>query len=131
MSLLSFEDLVRVFERYERIVLVYLFGSLARGQETGLSDVDIAVLLEDLPTDLLGFTLKLMDELSVILGDRVDLVLLNEAPPLLRHQVIKYGRVIYSKSEEDRVRFEVRSEREFLDLRILLNRYNQVLLEEA
>jgi predicted nucleotidyltransferase len=32
MSLLSFEDLHRVFERYERIVLAYLFGSLARGQ---------------------------------------------------------------------------------------------------
>jgi hypothetical protein len=83
MSLLSFEVLHRVFERYDRIVLAYLFGSLARGQETGLSDVDIAVLLEDLPTDLLGFTLKLIDELSVILGDRVDLVFLNEAPPLL------------------------------------------------
>ena len=131
MSLLTFEDLRRVFERYERIVLVYFFGSLARGQETSLSDVDIAVLLEDRPDDLLGFTLKLIDELSVILGDRVDLVFLNEAPPLLRHQVIKHGRVIYSRSEEDRVRFEVRSEREFLDLRILLHRYNQVLLEEA
>ena len=94
MSLLSFEVLHRVFERYDRIVLAYLFGSLARGQETGLSDVDIAVLLEDLPTDLLGFTLKLMDELSVILGDRVDLVFLNEAPPLLRHQLIKHRLLI-------------------------------------
>ncbi len=131
MSSLAFEDLHRVFEKFERILLVYLFGSLARGQETSLSDVDIAVLLDDLPDDLLGFTLRLMDELSVILGDRVDLVFLNEAPPLLRHQVIKHGRVIYSRSEEERVRFEVKSEREYLDLRFLYHRYNQVLLEEA
>jgi len=131
MSSLSFEDLHRVFEKYERIMLVYLFGSLARGQETSLSDVDIAVLLEELPDDLLGFTLNLIDELSVILGDRVDLVFLNEAPPLLRHQVIKHGRVIYQRSEEERVRFEVKSEREYLDLRFLYHRYNQVLLEEA
>ena len=131
MSSLSFEDLHRVFEKYERIMLVYLFGSLARGQETSLSDVDIAVLLEELPDDLLGFTLNLIDELSVILGDRVDLVFLNEAPPLLRHQVIKHGRVIYQRSEEERVGFEVKSERECLDLRFLYHRYNQVLLEEA
>jgi len=131
MSSLSFEDLHRVFEKYERIMLVYLFGSLARGQETSLSDVDIAVLLEELPDDPLGFTLNLIDELSVILGDRVDLVFLNEAPPLLRHQVIKHGRVIYQRSEEERVRFEVKSEREYLDLRFLYHRYNQVLLEEA
>jgi len=131
MSSDSFKGLHRVFERYGRIVLVYLFGSLARGQETSLSDVDIAVLLEELPDDLLGFTLNLIDELSVILGDRVDLVFLNEAPPLLRHQVIKHGRVIYQRSEEERVRFEVKSEREYLDLRFLYHRYNQVLLEEA
>jgi hypothetical protein len=131
MPSLSFEELHRVFEKHERIMLVYLFGSLARGQETSLSDVDIAVLLEELPDDLLGFTLNLIDELSVILGDRVDLVFLNEAPPLLRHQVIKHGRVIYSRSEEERVRFEVKSEREYLDLSFLYRRYNQVLLEEA
>jgi hypothetical protein len=50
---------------------------------------------------------------------------------LLRHQVIKHGRVIYSRSEEERVRFEVKSEREYLDLSFLYRRYNQVLLEEA
>lgn len=80
-------------------MLAYLFGSLARGNDARQSDVDIAVLLERLPGDLLGFTLTLIDELSAALGDRVDLVLLNESPPLLRHQVIKHGLVIYSKSE--------------------------------
>ncbi len=49
--------------------------------ETELSDVDLAVLLDDLPEDLLGVYLSLVDDLSVILGDNVDLVFLNEAPP--------------------------------------------------
>jgi hypothetical protein len=130
MSFLNLEDLEGVFESHERIALVYLFGSIARGVETKMSDIDLAVLIRDPPRELLDYYLELLDELSNVLGDRVDLVLLNYAPPLLRHQVIKHGRVLYCKDEEERVRFETRSEKEYYDLRPHYQRYNQILLEE-
>lgn len=131
MTSFPLERLEGLFEGYKDIVLVYLFGSVARGFETEMSDFDLAVLLSELPDELLDFYLDLMDELSVILGNNVDIVLLNDAPPLLRHQVIKHGRVIYCRDEEERIRFESISEKMYLDLRPMYKSYNQRLLEEV
>jgi len=41
----------------EKISVVYLFGSYARGANTPLSDVDIAVLLSETPKNLLEYLL--------------------------------------------------------------------------
>jgi hypothetical protein len=61
----------------------------------------------------------------------VDLVFLNTASPLLRHQVIKYGRAFHIRSEVDRVEFETRSEREYLDYKRFTEQYNEKLLEDV
>jgi len=37
----------KVFESLEGIALVYLFGSVARGFETKMSDIELAVLIRD------------------------------------------------------------------------------------
>jgi len=131
MTTLPLDRLERLFKGYRDIVLVYLFGSVARGVETEMSDIDLAVLLKEVPDDLLDFYLDLMDDLSVILGNKVDLVLLNDAPPLLRHQVIKNGCVIYCRSEEERIRFESISEKIYFDLQPMYKSYNQRLFEEV
>jgi len=130
MPSLPFDAVSKVFDERDCIVLAYLLGSVARGIETELSDLDLAVLLEEEPEELLGFYLRLVDDLSVILGDNVVLVLLNEAPPLLRYQVIKHGKIVYCRSEKKRVRFEAKSMKDYCDLRFLHHRYDQVLLEE-
>ncbi len=79
------------------VVLAYLFGSQAEGMARPSSDVDIAVLLppsaprEQFPQARLNLTNALMD----VFHKDVDLVILNEAPPLLAHQVVKFGRILY------------------------------------
>lgn len=79
------------------VVSVYLFGSQAAGRAHRESDVDLAVLLRwDLyPTSRERFEarLRLFADFSAALGrDDVDLVVLNDAPPLLGRHIVTTGR---------------------------------------
>ena len=80
------------------VVLAYLFGSQAEGTARPSSDIDIAVLLppgtarEQFFDRRLSLINAVMDVLHT---SKVDLVVLNEAGPLLMHQVVKFGRVLY------------------------------------
>ena len=73
----------------KNILVAYLFGSYARGVETLQSDADIAVLLSEVPEKHLEYYLHLERKLAEALEKDVDLVFLNDAPPLLKYQVIK------------------------------------------
>lgn len=65
------------------IAFAYLFGSSARGEEGPLSDVDVAVYLTQ-EKDRLTIRTKLMEKIAKALGtDRVDVVVLNDAPRYL------------------------------------------------
>jgi hypothetical protein len=130
LSDFPYESLRELFEEDSRVQVAYLFGSKSRGSYTSESDTDIAVLLSELPENMLDYYLSSIEVLSTILGDRVDLVVLNTASSLLRHQVLKWGRVIYSRDEMVRVKFEARSEREYLDFNWYRERYDKGLLED-
>jgi len=80
------------------VVLAYLFGSHAKGTARASSDVDIAVLLPyDTPrSKFFDVRLALTDELMDLLHkNEIDVVILNEATPLLAYQVVKHGKIIY------------------------------------
>jgi len=124
-------ELAEIFRGDERILVAYLFGSKARGIQTPESDTDVAVLLSALPEDALDYYLCLVDRLSRVVGSPVDLVFLNDAPLLLRHQVIKHGRVLFSRDEAARVEWEAGSVKEYMDFAPRSDEYDEALLEEA
>jgi uncharacterized protein len=64
-----------------------IFGSHARGKARTGSDLDLAVYFNQPPAGL--DHLDLLSELSDLAGHEVDLVVLNRASALLRHQVLK------------------------------------------
>lgn len=126
----SVRGLVEVFRDEALVLVAYLFGSKSRGEQTSQSDTDIAVVLSKLPDNMLDFYLRLIDKLSKVLGDSIDLIALNTASPLLKHQVIKYGRVIYCRDGKARVEFEVRAEKEYMDFKMSRERYDEALIRE-
>ena len=130
MSNKSARQPVKAFEEDPRIQVAYLYGSRSKGNQTTLSDIDIAVLLSELPENMLDYHLDLMDRISKVMGDDVDLVILNTAPPLLRYQVIKHGTVLYSREEKTRVEFEAKATGEYLDFSRRRKRYDEGLMEE-
>ena len=88
------KGLEALFNKEDRVLVAYLFGSYARGIQTTKSDIDIAVLLSETPKKMLEYYLHLVNETSQVLGGEVDLVILNTAPPLLRQQTIRHGKLV-------------------------------------
>ena len=115
----------------EGVVVAYLFGSRARGLRTRYSDIDVAILLSKTPHSLLDYYLSMVNKISGAVGCEADLVILNNAPPLLKYQVIKYGKPIYVKSERERILFEARSICEYLDFRRAMERYDECLVRQV
>ena len=57
--------------------------------------------------------------LSKLLKKDVDLIIFGEASPLLQHQIMKDGRLVYETDPKERVRQEVASRCEYLETTFL------------
>jgi predicted nucleotidyltransferase len=120
------------FSKYKEVDLAYLFGSRARGDFTEESDYDFAVLLSKNfkdPYDLL----KLIHDLAMALGvkdEKVNLIVLNDASLEMAYKVISEGVIIYERSVEKRVDFEVSTLKLYLDFKLVLDQMRESLIEE-
>lgn len=95
------------------ISVIYLFGSRASGHERSGSDIDLGVLFNEA---IDGFKrVDLETELSNILKKDVDLVDMRRSGPFLRHQVHKYGKLIYHDESDYAYIFRAKSIAEYLD----------------
>ena len=102
----------------EEILAVYLFGSFL--QKDHPHDIDIAVLLERPLTDErkypFGYSAAIATELiSLLHTDAVDVVVLNNASPILMMQVLKTGGLLYSRDERARLEQEKRMRDTYID----------------
>lgn len=100
------------------VAAAYVFGSQARGDAGPLSDVDVAVWADPVLEldDRLDLRLALIDAAERALGsDQVDLVILDDATPVLRHRAWRDGDVIVDRDPATRVRQQARALVEYLD----------------
>lgn len=86
-----------------------LFGSRATGRARPHSDIDVAILLDEAPgADRKDVLMSLIAALGAELrSDRLDVVLLNDAPPKLAFHVLKDGLVAFERAPEHLHRFRV------------------------
>ena len=111
------------------VVVAILFGSAARGETRPDSDVDIGILLTGEAAQMGINRSELIADLMGILGrNDVDVVILNQAPPLLLHRVVRDGHVIYAADQATLAEFIIRAIQQYEDtkpLRQLQRRYLQ------
>ncbi len=99
--------------------MAYFFGSLARGEKG--EDVDIALLFD-------GHLDEIRSLIVEHLGtERVDLVDLKGASPIMKMQIIRTGRLIYRRSIEDENRFEMDVIRKYLDFKPIMRKRFEIL----
>ncbi len=101
--------------KHPKVIFAYLFGGLARGRVSPLSDVDIAIYLAEdaeIAQEKLGILGKLNDLLKT---DEVDLVILNTAPLPLAARIIKNKIILLDKKPFMRHAFESLIIREYFD----------------
>lgn len=107
-----------ILERHPNIIFAYLFGGLAKGRISPVSDIDIAVYLANVD-DILETKLEILSLLSDTLNtDEIDLVILNTAPLPLRARIIQNKKVLVDKEPALRYSFESLVLREYFDFSI-------------
>jgi predicted nucleotidyltransferase len=114
------------------VIAAYLFGSLAGERATPRSDVDIAILFADAsdPLAVGDRQLQLMGELEQFTDREVDVVILNTAPSILQHQVLRHGRLLCERDRQARVEFEVQAGKTYADLKPMKDFFTKVLFRE-
>lgn len=105
------DKISKYFSTRDEIKFAYLFGSQAKNEEGRLSDIDIAVYLdENLNSDeRFDLRLGLINQASKIFKtDKIDLIVLNDSPLLLSFRVVHDGLILYSNDEIERIQFEAK-----------------------
>ena len=103
---------------------VYLFGSVARGEATAASDIDIAVLyVANPPLTYDGLPLALEGELERLLGRPTQVVTMNHAPVDLRTRVLRDGVLLLDRDRSARIKFEIQTRNEWFDFAPVLLEY--------
>jgi len=111
-----------VLDAQAAVRFAYVFGGAGRRELRPLSDVDVAVYLDD-AADPVQARLDVIGVVTKHLGtDEVDLVVLNQAPTALLGRIVQSRRVIADKDPFLRHRFESLALRTFLDFRIFERR---------
>lgn len=114
------DSLQALGQEHPEIVAIYLFGSEAKGRAGPLSDLDVALLLEEPKEahkrDFMPHLLLVSEVTHACRKFDVDVVMLNEATPLLAYEVIHGGQLLYEADHNRRVEFEARAIQHYLDL---------------
>ena len=89
--------LIRALRTLPHVSLAILYGSFARGEERLDSDIDVLVRFRD---DTIHARALVAERLEGAVGRRVQLVSIEDAPPLLLADVLRDGRVLVDRDDE-------------------------------
>src|SRR5665648_753996 len=94
----SIKEIVKL---HPEIVAAYLYGSYAKGTQTKVSDVDIALLLDEPFTKNALYPFTIAGEIDKLIKKTSDVRILNGASPVYLNQVFKYCLLYTSPSPRD------------------------------
>ncbi|MDQ3720981.1 MAG: nucleotidyltransferase domain-containing protein [Actinomycetota bacterium] len=117
----AISGLAAALER-DGVVAAALFGSQATGATGPLSDVDVSIWLD--PALDRGRRLELRLELTAaacaaLATEALDLLVLNDAPPLLQHRALSQRRLLVDRDPRARVHLEAWAQLRYLDTALL------------
>ncbi len=121
--------LTEILRTHKDIIAAILFGSEAAGNANQESDIDIALLYNrnniPMPMDLLQYG----QELSDLMQQDVDIVLLNDASPIISMQAIKNGIPLIIQNQKAYDAFEIKLITEYADLKRMREPFEKNILK--
>jgi predicted nucleotidyltransferase len=116
-------ELVGRIQKKHNVLAIYLFGSVARGQHTRRSDIDICIIPE---TEDSG--LELVTDIGATLQSNVDVVNFYRLPIQIRYRVFKEGKSLYEKDKKKVSLILFRTMRDYLDMKPGLERIYKAII---
>lgn len=114
------------------VEIAYLHGSVARGHPLPASDIDIALLVSELPPPYERLILEL--NIQAALEDashlsNLDVRIINQAPLMVQGRIVQEGILLYSRDKGRRVDFEVLTRQKYFDYRPVAERMQHAFLD--
>lgn len=103
----------------ERITFIVLYGSAAKGDSTGLSDIDIAVYYHGNKKKRFDFRIKILGRVS----DKFDIQTFQDLPLYIQNEILSTGKVIYYKDYKDIFNIFMKTIKEFESFKPRLELY--------
>ncbi len=120
-------DIIRELERClsqaqedEDILAAILFGSVARGEQTPTSDVDVCLVLQ--PGDYPPLTLS-RKKLAYLKEGDLDIHIFQQLPLYIRTRVLKEGRVLFERDVDALYELAFRTAQAFEDFKPIYSAY--------
>ena len=120
------------FNKQKDVRFALLYGSLARGKVTPLSDLDVAVFFcpvmnqEQLSERQIEITCDLM---SLCGMNNIDVTILNLATPFLKFQIIKYGQLLKCLDQREFCGFKTKVLGEYQDIKSMFDMYAKATIQ--
>ena len=113
------DKMVKTFKENRGVILIYLFGSYARGREKPFSDIDICVVADR------GAN---RDEILSHSSKKIDISIFHDLPLSMRFRVLKEGQLLFLRGDLKLHRIIVATIRSYLDFKPhILRRTERVL----
>ncbi|MDA2927140.1 nucleotidyltransferase domain-containing protein [Acidobacteria bacterium AH-259-G07] len=112
--------------------LAYLHGSFVTSDNpSDLSDLDLAFVVKPRGKGDIGdLYLRLFRTCSQFFpDDRLDIAILDETSPEFRFKVIEKGKLIYCRSEQDRIHFEYAAVNDYQDTAFLRDEFHRIMVK--
>lgn len=77
--------IIETIKSHPKVIAIYLFGSHAKGNATPLSDIDLAIIMDN-PTP------ESEADIGSLSSPEIDVVLFHRLPLHIKHEVFKQGR---------------------------------------
>lgn len=118
--------IVEVLKNEEKVAFAYLFGSFLFGKY--FNDIDLAIYVVG-KVDV-NFEEKLALKLEKEVGMEFDVFIINDKPTLFLSEVFRKGKLIFSRDEELRVKFETFKLAEVLEYNELMKHFDERRFEK-
>ena len=120
-KVISVNKLVAQASQDTDVLAVILFGSVARGEQTAHSDVDICLVLT--PERVSDKSVLSRKRLEYLAQFDLDVQIFQALPLYIRHRVLKEGQVLFVRDEDLLYEVAFRTAQAFEDFKPIYYRY--------
>jgi predicted nucleotidyltransferase len=124
------EEIIRkiaeVLEKEKKVAFAYLFGSFLSNKYS--NDIDLAVYVKG-KVDV-NFEARLALKLEKEVEKEFDVFIINNKPTLFLSEVFRKGKLVFSRDENLRVKFETEKLPEVLEYNELIKQFDEKRFEK-
>jgi hypothetical protein len=103
----------------KNIKFIILYGSIVEGNQTPLSDIDLAVYYEGTKEERFKFRMEALGNVN----DKFDIQIFQDLPLYIRKEIISHGEILYQKNYSEIFDIFIKTIKSFGDFKPRLDIY--------